>query len=106
MNIIFDIGLVHYLILSSIIFCVGITGVVVYCRSIINFLFAIELMLLSVNINFVAFSAYLQSISGQIFSIFILTIAAAETALALAIVVLYFRSKHSIDVKSMDQLKY
>lgn len=99
------INLEHYLILSSLVFTIGITGLLMNRRNIINILMSIELLLLSVNLNFVAFSAYLQEVSGQIFSIFILTIAAAETAIGLAILVTYFRNRGSIEVEDVNQMK-
>lgn len=100
-----NINLEHYLILSSMVFTIGVTGLLMNRRNIINILMSIELLLLSVNLNFVAFSAYLQEISGQIFSIFILTIAAAETAIGLAILVTYFRNRGSIEVEDVNQMK-
>ncbi len=104
-NITADIGLEHYLILSSIVFVIGISGLFMNRKNIISLLMSIELMLLSVNINFVAFSVHLQEISGQIFSIIILTVAAAETSIGLAILVLYFRNKGSIEVADISQMK-
>lgn len=100
-----EIGLEHYLILSSLVFTIGITGLFMNRKSVITILMSIELMLLSVNINFVAFSVALQELSGQIFSIIILTIAAAETSIGLAILVLYFRNKGSVEVEDISQMK-
>lgn len=100
-----NISLEHYLILSSLIFSIGVSGLFMNRKSIINILMSIELMLLSVNINFVAFSVYLNDLQGQIFSIFVLTIAAAETSIGLAILVLYFRNKGSIEVEDVSQMR-
>jgi NADH-quinone oxidoreductase subunit K len=95
----------HFLILSTIIFCIGLVGVWIHHRSIISILLSIELMLLAININFVAFSAYLNDLVGQLFSIFILTIAAAESAIGLAIIVIYFRNRNTINVQDINELK-
>ncbi len=100
-----EILLEHYLILAALVFTIGIVGLFMSRKSVITVLMSIELMLLSVNINFIAFSVYLQEISGQIFSILILTIAAAETSIGLAILVLYFRNKGSIEIEGISQLK-
>jgi len=100
-----EIGLEHYLILSAVVFTIGVTGLFMNRKSVITILMSIELMLLSVNINFVAFSVALQELSGQIFSIIILTIAAAETSIGLAILVLYFRNKGSVEVEDINQMK-
>jgi NADH-quinone oxidoreductase subunit K len=100
-----NISLEHYLILSSLIFSIGVSGLFMNRKSVINILMSIELMLLSVNINFVAFSVYLNDLQGQIFSILILTIAAAETSIGLAILVLYFRNKGSIEVEDVSQMR-
>ncbi len=99
------IGLEHYLILAALVFTIGVVGLFMNRKSVITVLMSIELMLLSVNINFIAFSVYLQEISGQIFSILILTIASAESSIGLAILVLYFRNKGSIDLEGISQLK-
>ena len=100
-----NISLEHYLILSILIFSIGVSGLFMNRKSVINILMSIELMLLSVNINFVAFSVYLNDLQGQIFSILILTIAAAETSIGLAILVLYFRNKGSIEVEDISQMR-
>lgn len=100
-----NIGLEHYLILSALVFTIGVTGLFMDRKNVITILMSIELMLLAVNINFVAFSVYLHELSGQIFSIIILTIAAAETSIGLAILVLYFRNKGSIEVEDINQMK-
>ncbi|MAV99715.1 MAG: NADH-quinone oxidoreductase subunit NuoK [Rhizobiales bacterium] len=95
----------HYLVLASILFVIGIFGVFLNKKNIIIILMSIELMLLSVNINFVAFSSYLNDIMGQIFSLLILTVAAAEAAIGLAILVIYFRNKGSISVDDINEMK-
>jgi NADH-quinone oxidoreductase subunit K len=99
------IALNHYLVLASILFVIGIFGVFLNKKNIIIILMSIELMLLAVNINFVAFSSYLNDIMGQIFSLLILTVAAAEAAIGLAILVVYFRNKGSISVDDINEMK-
>lgn len=99
------ITLEHYLILSAIIFVIGMFGLFMHRKNIITILMSIELMLLSVNINFITFSSYASEISGQIFSTIILTIAAAETSIGLAILLVYFRNKGSIEVSDINQMK-
>lgn len=91
-----EVTLAHYLFLSAIIFTLGVFGIFVNRKNVIVILMSIELILLSVNINLVAFSVYLQNITGQIFTLFILTVAAAEAAIGLAILVVFFRNKGSI----------
>jgi NADH-quinone oxidoreductase subunit K len=100
-----NIGLMHYLALSAVLFVLGICGILFNRKSVITILMSIELMLLSVNINFVAFSAYLQDLVGQVFSIFILTVAAAEAAIGLAILVVFYRNKSSIAIEDINELK-
>ena len=95
----------HYLILSSMIFLLGVIGIFLNRKNVINILMSIELILLGVNINFIAFSYFSSDLIGQIFSLFILTVAAAEAAIGLAILVVYFRNKGSIDVKDVNVLK-
>ena len=95
----------HYLILSSLIFFLGVLGIFLNRKNVINILMSIELILLGVNINFIAFSYFSSDLIGQIFSLFILTVAAAEAAIGLAILVVYFRNKGSIDVKDVNVLK-
>ena len=95
----------HYLILSSLIFLLGVVGIFLNRKNVINILMSIELILLGVNINFIAFSYFSNDLDGQIFSLFILTVAAAEAAIGLAILVVYFRNKGSIDVKDVNVLK-
>ena len=98
------ISLSHYLVLGAILFAIGIVGIFLNRKNVIILLMAIELMLLAVNMNFVAFSHYLQDISGQIFVFFILTVAAAEAAIGLAILVVLFRNLHTINVDDLDKL--
>ena len=95
----------HYLILSSLIFLLGVTGIFLNRKNVISILMSIELILLGVNINFIAFSYFASDLTGQIFSLFILTVAAAEAAIGLAILVVYFRNKGTIDVKDINVLK-
>lgn len=99
------ITITHFLILSSLLFVIGIGGIFLNRKNIIVILMSIELMLLSVNINFVAFSAYLDNLLGQIFTLFILTIAAAEAAIGLAILVVYFRNRDSVAVEDVSQMR-
>ena len=101
----FVISLNHYLIFSAFIFTLGVFGIFLNRKNVITILMSIELMLLAVNINFVAFSAYNNNITGQIFSIFILTVAAAEAAIGLAILVSFFRNRGSIAVEDINSLK-
>lgn len=100
-----EISLQHYLILSSLLFAIGVAGLFMNRKNVITILMSIELMLLSVNINFVAFSVYLQDIVGQIFSIIVLSIAAAEVSIGLAILVLYARNRNSIEIEDINQMK-
>ena len=100
-----DIGLGHYLTLSAIIFTIGVVGIFLNRKNIIVILMSIELILLSVNINLVSFSIYLNDLSGQIFALFILTVAAAEAAIGLAIIVIYYRNSGSIKVQEINNLK-
>ena len=100
-----EIGLGHYLTLASIIFVIGVIGVFLNRKNIIIILMSIELILLAVNINLVSFSIYLQNLTGQIFTMFILTVAAAEAAVGLAIIVVYFKNKGSINVEHINSLK-
>ena len=100
-----EIGLGHYLTLSAIIFSIGIVGIFLNRKNVIIILMSIELILLSVNINLVSFSIYLQDLVGQIFTMFILTVAAAEAAVGLAIIVIYYKNKGSINVEQISSLK-
>lgn len=99
------VSLSHYLVLGAILFAIGLVGIFLNRKNVIILLMSIELMLLAVNINFVAFSHYLQDISGQIFVFFILTVAAAESAIGLAILVVLFRNMHTINIDDLDELK-
>jgi len=100
-----EIGLGHYLTLSVIIFSIGIVGIFLNRKNVIIILMSIELILLSVNINLVSFSIYLQDLVGQVFTMFILTVAAAEAAVGLAIIVIYYKNKGSINVEQIRSLK-
>ena len=100
-----EIGLGHYLTLAAIIFTLGVVGVFMNRKNIIIILMSIELILLSVNINLVSFSIYLQNLTGQVFTMFILTVAAAEAAVGLAIIVIYYKNKGSSNVKQISSLK-
>ena len=100
-----EIGLGHYLTLAAIIFTVGIIGIFLNRKNVIIILMSIELILLAVNINLVSFSIYLQNLVGQVFTMFILTVAAAEAAVGLAIIVIYYKNKGSIDVEQISSLK-
>jgi NADH-quinone oxidoreductase subunit K len=100
-----EIGLGHYLTLAAIIFTIGIIGIFLNRKNVIIILMSIELILLAVNINLVSFSIYLQNLVGQVFAMFILTVAAAEAAVGLAIIVIYYKNKGSINVEQIDSLK-
>ncbi len=97
--------LAHYLVLGAILFAISIIGIFLNRRNVIIVLMAIELMLLAVNLNFIAFSHFLGDAAGQVFVFFIMTVAAAEAAIGLAILVVLFRTIDSIDVKDLDALK-
>ena len=99
------ISLSHYLVLGGILFAISVLGIFLNRKNVIILLMAIELMLLAVNMNFIAFSHYLGNIHGQIFVFFILTVAAAESAIGLAILVVLFRNLHTINVDDLDHLK-
>ena len=99
------ITLSHYLVLGAILFAISVVGIFLNRRNVLILLMAIELMLLAVNMNFVAFSHYLEDIAGQVFVFFILTVAAAESAIGLAILVVLFRALDTIDVDDLDSLK-
>ena len=100
-----EIGLGHYLTLSAIIFTIGILGIFLNRKNVIVILMSIELILLAVNINLVSFSVYTQDLLGQKFAMFILAVAAAEAAIGLAIVVVYFRNKGSIKIEDISSMK-
>jgi NADH-quinone oxidoreductase subunit K len=99
------IGIEHYLTLAAILFTIGVFGIFLNRKNVIVILMSIELMLLAVNINFVAFSAYLGDLAGQVFVMFILTVAAAEAAIGLAILVVFFRNQGSIAVDDVSRLR-
>ncbi|MBA2919666.1 NADH-quinone oxidoreductase subunit NuoK [Sphingomonas sp. MAH-20] len=99
------IGLEHYLVVSAILFVMGVLGIFLNRKNVIIILMAIELILLSVNINLVAFSAYLHDLVGQVFAMFVLTVAAGEAAIGLAILVIYFRNRGTIAVDDVDRLR-
>ena len=101
----FEIGLGHYLILGATIFTIGVIGIFLNRKNIIVILMSIELILLAVNINLVSFSIYLNDLTGQIFALFILTVAAAEAAIGLAIIVIFYRQKGSIRVEDIHGMK-
>ena len=100
-----NITIDHFLFLGAILFTIGVLGIFLNKKNVIIILMSIELILLSVNINFVAFSVYLEDLSGQIFAMFILTVAAAEAAIGLAILVVFFRNLGSIEVQEINKLK-
>jgi NADH-quinone oxidoreductase subunit K len=100
-----EISLEHYLILAAIIFTIGIVGIFLNRKNLIVILMCIELLLLAVNINLVSFSIFLNDLNGQIFTLFILTVAAAEAAIGLAIIVVYYRNAGSIRVEDINTLK-
>ena len=100
-----EISLSHYLTLAAILFTLGVFGIFLNRKNVIIILMSIELMLLAVNINFVAFSSFLNDLSGQVFTMFILTVAAAEAAIGLAILVIFFRNRGSIAVEDISTLK-
>jgi len=98
-------ALAHYLVLGAILFAISVVGIFLNRRNVLIILMAIELMLLAVNLNFIAFSHFLSDPAGQVFVFFILTVAAAESAIGLAILVLLFRNVGSIDVEELDKLR-
>ena len=100
-----SIGLGHYLTLAAIIFTIGVVGIFLNRKNVIVILMSIELILLAVNINLVSFSIFINDLSGQIFTLFILTVAAAEAAIGLAIIVVYFRNSDTIRVEEIKSLK-
>ncbi|MCZ6687175.1 MAG: NADH-quinone oxidoreductase subunit NuoK [Gammaproteobacteria bacterium] len=100
-----SVGLTHYLLLSAILFSISVAGIFINRKNVIVLLMCIELMVLAVNFNFIAFSHYLGDLSGQIFVFFILTVAAAESAIGLAILILLFRNRSSINVEDMDGMR-
>ena len=99
------VGLTQYLVVAAVLFTIGIAGIILNRKNIIVILMSVELILLSVNINFVAFSAYHSDLTGQVFALFVLTVAAAEAAIGLAILVALFRRLDTINVEDLDRLK-
>ena len=100
-----SISISHFVLLSTLLFVIGVCGIFLNRKNIITILMSVELMLLAVNINLVAFSVQLGDLTGQIFAIFVLTVAAAEAAIGLAILVVYFRNRGTIDVDDISALK-
>ena len=99
------IGLVHYLVVAAILFALGVFGIIINRKNLIVMLMAVELILLAVNLNLVAFSAYLQDMVGQVFAMFVLTVAAGEAAIGLAILVIYFRGRGTIAADDVNRMK-
>lgn len=99
------IGLIHYLVVAAVLFTMGVLGIFVNRKNLIVILMAIELILLAVNINLVAFSAYLHDLVGQVFAMFVLAVAAGESAIGLAILVIYFRGRGTIAVDDVNRMK-
>ena len=99
------IGLAHYLTVAAILFVIGVLGIFLNRRNVILMLMCIELLLLAVNLNLVAFSAYLGDLKGQVFAMFVLTVAAAEAAIGLAIMVIFFRRRGTIAIDAADQMR-
>lgn len=100
-----NIGMMHYLVVSSVLFTLGVCGIFLNRKNIITILMSVELILLAVNINFVAFSVMLGDLGGQVFALFVMTVAAAEAAIGLAILVIYFRNRGSIAVDDVNLMK-
>ncbi len=101
----FEIGLAHYLTVAAVLFTLGIFGIFLNRKNVIIILMSIELMLLAVNINLIAFSTHMNDLVGQIFAMFVLTVAAAEASIGLAILVVYFRNRGSIAVEDINLMK-
>ena len=100
-----EIGLTHYLTVAAILFTLGVFGIFLNRKNVIIILMSIELMLLAVNINFIAFSVFLNDMAGQVFAMLVLTVAAAEAAIGLAIIVVYFRNRGTIEVEDINLMK-
>jgi NADH-quinone oxidoreductase subunit K len=100
-----DIGLPHYLMVAAALFTIGIFGIFLNRKNVIVILMSIELMLLAVNVNLVAFSSFLADLTGQVFALLVLTVAAGEAAIGLAILVTYFRNRGTIDVEDINLMK-
>ena len=105
MNALSQITLSHYIVLGAVLFCISVAGIFINRKNVIVLLMSIELMLLAVNTNFVAFSRFLGNVDGQVFVFFILTVAAAESAIGLAILVVLFRNRATINVGEIDSMK-
>lgn len=101
----FSVSINHYVILSAFLFTIGLTGIFLNRRNVLLLLMAIEILLLAINLNFVSFSAFLKDFSGQIYTFFILTVAAAEAAIGLALLIVFFRNTGSISLSTMEKLK-
>ena len=99
------IGIEHYLVVGAILFVLGVLGIFLNRKNVIVILMAVELILLAVNLNLVAFSAFMQDLTGQVFAMLVLTVAAAEAAIGLAILVIYFRTHGSIAVDDINRMK-
>ena len=99
------IGITHYLVLAAALFTLGVVGLFLNRRNVIVMLMCVELILLAVNLNFAAFSAALQDLTGQVFALFVLTVAAAESAIGLAILVVFFRNRASVEVDDANTMK-
>ena len=99
------VGIFHYLFVSALLFIIGVCGIFLNRKNVITILLSIELMLLAVNLNFISFSAFRQDMHGQVFALFVLTVAAAESAIGLAILVIHYRNKRSIAVEDINQMK-
>lgn len=95
----------NFIILSTILFCIGVSGIFLNRKNVISLLMSIEVMLLSININFVAFSSFMHDLVGQIFAIFVLSVAGAEAAIGLAILIIYFRTNKTIEIENVSSLK-
>ena len=104
-NIIGEISIINYITVSGALFMIGACGILTNRQNMISILMSIELMLLAVNINFVAFSSYIGELTGQVFTIFVLTIAAAEAAIGLAIIIQFFRDKGTVEISSANEMK-
>jgi len=104
-EIIMAVGLTHFLIVAAILFTLGVAGIILNRKNIIVILMSVELILLAVNINLVAFSAFLGDLTGQVFALLVLTVAAAESAIGLAILVVYYRNKGTIAVEDIHMMK-
>jgi NADH-quinone oxidoreductase subunit K len=100
-----QVGLSHYLTVAALLFTIGVIGIFINRKNVIVILMSVELMLLAVNINLVTFSSYLHDLTGQVFTLFILTVAAAEAAIGLAILVVFFRNRGTIEVDDINELQ-